>query len=143
MQCFKGYKVIPSQPYPSAHIPNDFSVWVSFNIATLSLLWSLKGYLQSAQTSQGGHKALGGCTALASLGPLDWCFNLFDFVGAFLWWWISFSRLLLILRNGAPCPLQHGRSLGVTSLTFSIIHTLALWQRFRDGRLLPRGFVKG
>lgn len=90
MQCFKGYKVIPSQPYPSAHIPNGFSVWISFNIATLSLLWSLKGYLQSAQTNQGGHKALGGCTALASLGPLDWCFNLFDFVGAFLWWWISF-----------------------------------------------------
>ncbi|RSL57485.1 hypothetical protein CEP54_008259 [Fusarium duplospermum] len=35
VQCFKGYKVIPSKPYPSAHIPNNFSVWVSFNVAML------------------------------------------------------------------------------------------------------------
>ncbi|RTE78736.1 hypothetical protein BHE90_006788 [Fusarium euwallaceae] len=90
MQCFKGYKVIPSRPYPSAHIPNNFSVWVSFNIAMLSLLWFLRRYLQSARKSQGGRETRGGCDGLGSLEPLDWFFLLFDFVGAFLWWWISF-----------------------------------------------------
>ncbi|KAF5004218.1 hypothetical protein FDECE_9275 [Fusarium decemcellulare] len=99
VRCFKDYKVVPSEAYPSAVVPNGFSILASFNMATISTLWLLRGYLADVLKYQYKGKPRKPCQRLKSLGVIDWIFNIYDFCGPFVWWWVSFFRAALNPTN--------------------------------------------
>ncbi|RSL94506.1 hypothetical protein CEP52_012608 [Fusarium oligoseptatum] len=148
--CFKGYKVIPSRPYPSAHIPNNFSVWVSFNIAMLSLLWFLRRYLQSARKSQGGREARGECNGLGSLEPLDWFFLLQWSSMSFAAWTVTWRHAFDLQYHPYSCalakyPKWSGRikrlcHLLVVAQWCATIYAMIIWMRWRYANIVPPGY---
>lgn len=85
VRCFKGYKVIPSSPYPSAYLPNRFTIWDSGNMAAVAYLISAIFYVLRSLSR--GDKP---CRGLRDVGIIGWILFVYTLVGPFGWWWYSF-----------------------------------------------------
>ncbi|KAH6653405.1 hypothetical protein BKA67DRAFT_320075 [Truncatella angustata] len=87
VNCFNGFKIIPSTARLSATNLPGIACWWTILVTSITALWH--SGTQLAKSSQTKHKS---CKGSKDISWIDWMFLAYDVCGPIIWWWVSFGE---------------------------------------------------